>query len=111
MVCREQGNGDPGSAGNDVFYEPSAARGFLRARKLMPSTIPKLKTRICFAAGVVLSLLISYGLGYHNGWNRALYGTIHVGPDSKDITPMQVGSTAIFDPYFTRDNPIPGAPK
>lgn len=60
----------------------------------------------CIGLIALILLCLAYTLGYHRGYAKASQGAMFPVLDAKDTMPQ--GPTKIeYDPYFTKDNPIP----
>jgi hypothetical protein len=63
--------------------------------------------RVLRSVMILAVLLISYAIGYHNGF-VARGPVVHFGRDVRDITFVEAKrSTGTYDPYFTHVNTIP----
>ena len=68
------------------------------------------KKKIPLSVLVVLLLLLTYGLGYWTGFSHAPKGLrAIVAMDMADS--QQSSGKAEYDPYFTKQNPIPDTVK
>ena len=66
-----------------------------------------MRKRIAYALIIALLLLLSFGAGYWSGFSHARSGTrIIVQRDSSDIPGVTTAKTE-YEPYFTKQNPIP----
>jgi len=66
-----------------------------------------MKKRIASSLIMVRSLLLAEGLGYWRGLSCAQHGArVIVASDTSDKQPSSSGKTG-YEPYFTRQNPIP----
>lgn len=69
-----------------------------------------MKKRIVLGLIAVLVLVLTYGLGYWSGFSRARRGVrVMVARDTSDS--QQSSGKAEYEPYFTKQNPIPGRVK
>ena len=65
-----------------------------------------MKKRIVLSLIAVLVLVLSYGLGYWSGFSHARKGVrVTVARDTSDS--QQSSGKAEYEPYFTKQNPIP----
>lgn len=68
------------------------------------------KKKLVQSVLVVLLLLLTYGLGYWNGFSHARKGPhVTVARDTADS--QQSSGKAEYDPFFTKQNPIPDTVK
>ncbi len=65
-----------------------------------------MKLRIYLGIVVTAALVAGFGLGYWSGCTHAGKPTIIAGRDAADH-PARGSAKARYEPYFTRDNPIP----
>jgi hypothetical protein len=65
-----------------------------------------MKKKIVLSLIGVLMLVLSYGLGYWSGFSHARKGVrVMVARDTSDS--QQSSGKAEYEPYFTKQNPIP----
>jgi hypothetical protein len=65
-----------------------------------------MKKKIVLSLIAVLVLVFTYGLGYRNGSSHARKGVrVIVARDTSDS--QQSSGKAEYEPYFTKQNPIP----
>ena len=65
-----------------------------------------MKKRIVLSLNAVLVLVLTYGLSYWSGFSHAGKGVrVMVARDTSDS--QQSSGKAEYEPYFTKQNPIP----
>ena len=67
-----------------------------------------MKRTIRFAILGLLLLLLTYWLGYRNGFSNAqMTGRMIMARDASDMPPINGEHAVIYDPVFSRQNAIP----
>ena len=72
-----------------------------------------MKRKLVLGLVSMLLLVAGYGLGYRSGLSHARQGRqVIFARDTSDITPLMAhGMQGFYDPYFTKQNPIPSKPR
>jgi hypothetical protein len=66
-----------------------------------------MKSRVVLCVAVVVTLAVVYSLGYRLGYSRASKPTVILARDVADSRPSG-SAKQVYEPYFTRGNPVVG---